>query len=208
MKGKIKLKKRTKIILLSLFLIVWLMGAYILTVNFYVILSQDEKIFSPEEVATMEDMDYVVVLGCGIRDGKPSHMLEDRLFQGMAIANQAENTKLLLSGDNSGPEYNEVGAMVEFCLEHDFDESRIITDDTGFSTGESMENLLADYPDSKVIIITQKYHLYRALYITEQLGIEAVGVPSNQRQYRNQIYFSLREVLARNKDFLKYQFSQ
>lgn len=206
MKFKLKLKKRTKKIIISLFLIIWLIGAYALTVNFYVILSQDEKIFKPEEAAAMENIDYVMVLGCGIRDGKPSHMLEDRLLEGMAVVENSENAKLLLSGDNSGPEYNEVGAMVEFCLENGFDEERIVTDDIGFSTGESMENLVNDYPGSKVVIITQKYHLYRALYITERLGIDAVGVPSNPRQYRNQIYFSLREVAARNKDFLKYQF--
>ncbi len=206
MKRKNKLKKGTRIFLLVFLLAVWLVGAYALSVNFYVILSQDEKILTSEQAASLEQVDYVVVLGCGIRDGKPSHMLEDRLYEGMAVANNLENTKLLLSGDNSGPEYNEVGAMLEFCLEHEFEEKCIVTDDVGFSTGESMENLLKNHPDSKVIIITQKYHLYRALYITEQLGIEAVGVPSNPRQYRNQVYFSLREVAARNKDFLKYQF--
>lgn len=206
MKEKRKLKKRTKRIILSLFLIVWLIGAYVLTVNFYVIFSQDEKVFTREEVTVMEDIDYVMVLGCGIKNGKPSHMLEDRLLEGMAVANESENAKLLLTGDNSGPQYNEVGVMVEFCLEKGFDKNRIVTDDIGFSTGESMENLSRDYPDSKVVVITQKYHLYRALYITEQLEIDAVGVPSNPRKYANQIYFSLREILARNKDFIKYIF--
>lgn len=206
MKEKRKLKKRTKRIILSLFLIVWLVGAYVLTVNFYVIFSQDEKIFTRDEVTVMEDIDYVLVLGCGIKNGRPSHMLEDRLLEGMAVVNECENAKLLLTGDNSGPEYNEVGVMVEFCLEKGFDESGIVTDDIGFSTGESMENLLRDYPDSKVVVITQKYHMYRALYITEQLEIDAVGVPSNPRNYANQIYFSLREILARNKDFIKYIF--
>ncbi|MBQ8503613.1 MAG: YdcF family protein [Clostridia bacterium] len=205
MKVKLKPKKRIKLIILSLFIIIWLIGAYALTVNFYVIFSQDEKIFSSGEVTETDSIDYVVVLGCGIKDGKPSHMLEDRLLEGMAVVNECENAKLILTGDNSGPEYNEVGAMVEFCLEKGFEEDRIVTDDSGFSTGESMENLFRDYPSSRVIIITQKYHLYRALYITERLGIDAVGVYSNPRQYRNQLYFSLREVAARNKDFLKYQ---
>ncbi len=208
MKEKRKLKKRTKRIILSLFLIVWLIGACVLTVNFYVILSQDEKIFTREEVTVMDDIDYVVVLGCGIKNGKPSHMLEDRLLEGMAVANESANSKLLLTGDNSGEQYNEVGVMVEFCLEKGFDEDRIVTDDIGFSTGESMENLLRDYPDSKVVVITQKYHMFRALYITEQLEIDAVGVASNPRSYANQVYFSLREVLARNKDFIKYIFQQ
>ncbi len=206
MKNKCRSKKGIRIALLVFFLAVWFVGAYALTVNFYVILSQDEKIYSSEQIESLEDAGYVMVLGCGIRDGKPSHMLEDRLYEGMAVCEKLENTELLLSGDNSGPEYNEVGAMTEFCLEHDFVEERIITDDVGFSTGESMENFSENYPDSKVIIITQKYHLYRALYIAEQLGIDAVGVPSNPRQYRNQLYFSLREVAARNKDFLKYHF--
>ncbi len=201
---KIKLKKRTKAAFILMLIAVWLLGAYALTVNFYVIFSQYEKIFSRDEITVSDGIDFVVILGCGLKNGKPSHMLEDRLLEGMAVAEKNENVKLLLTGDNSGHEYNEVGAMVEFCLEHGFDESRIVTDDFGFSTGESIENLYKTYPDSKVIIITQKYHLYRALFITERFGIDSSGVPSNPRQYSRQIYFSLREVLARNKDFLKY----
>lgn len=201
---KIKLKKRTKAAFILMLIAVWLLGAYALMVNFYVIFSQYEKIFSRDEITVSDGIDFVVILGCGLKNGKPSHMLEDRLLEGMAVAEKNENVKLLLTGDNSGHEYNEVGAMVEFCLEHGFDESRIVTDDFGFSTGESIENLYKTYPDSKVIIITQKYHLYRALFITERFGIDSSGVPSNPRQYSRQIYFSLREVLARNKDFLKY----
>ena len=206
MKKKFKINKTLKKLIIIMLVAVWLMGAYLLTVNFYVIFSQDEKIFTRDEISMLENIDYVVVLGCGIRDGKPSHMLEDRLYEGMAVAEQLQNAKLLLSGDDSGPSYDEVTAMVNFCIENGFDESRIVTDRYGFSTGESVDNLLKNYPDSKVVVITQKYHLYRALFICERQGIDSVGVFSNPRQYRNQIYFSLREIAARNKDFLKYVF--
>ena len=206
MKKKIKINKTFKKFIIAMLVAVWLMGAYLLTVNFYVIFSQDEKIFSCDEISMLENVDYVVVLGCGIRDGKPSHMLEDRLYEGMAVAEQLKNAKLLLSGDDSGPSYDEVTAMLNFCIENGFDEGRIVTDRYGFSTGETVDNLLKNYPDSKVVIITQKYHLYRALFICERQGIASVGVFSNPRQYRNQIYFSLREIAARNKDFLKYVF--
>lgn len=206
MKEKIRrviLNRHVKKLVIAVTVICLLAGTYIMGVNFYVIFSQDEKIFNRDEIAMTDGIDYVVVLGCGIRDGKPSHMLEDRLYEGMAVA-ESVGGKLLLSGDDSGPAYDEVTAMVNFCIENGFDEENIVTDRFGFSTGESIDNLLSNYPDSRVIIITQKYHLYRALFICERQGIEGFGVASNPRQYRNQIYFSLREIAARNKDFIKY----
>ena len=70
----------------------------------------------------------------------------------------------------------------------------------GFSTYDSIANLLEQYKGKRVLIVTQRYHLYRALYIAEKLGIDAYGVSANLRTYTKQFKFSLREVLARVKD--------
>ena len=179
-------------------------SSLILGINFYVILSQSKNILPVEATAQKTETQYIMVLGCGIRDGRPSDMLEDRLLRALEVAEKLPEAKLILSGNNAGEDYNEVGVMKSFCIEKGFDEKRILTDDDGFSTGASVTNLKKVFEGEKVIIVTQKYHLYRALHIASQYDMEAFGVASNQRKYAMQVYYSLREVLARNKDFVKY----
>lgn len=173
----------------------------VLGINYYIVFSQSDNIINIEEV---NNVDYILVLGCGIIDGKPSAMLEDRLLTAVEVAEKLPEAKLILSGNNSGEEYNEVGAMKNYCIEKGIDQKRILCDDFGFSTGESITNLSEIFESDNVIIVTQRYHLYRALHIASEYNIEAYGVASNQRQYRFQLYYSLREVAARNKDFIKY----
>ncbi len=198
----LKLKKY----ILPLFLLVTVGVLIVLSINFYVILSQESNIITVSELSESDDVEYIMVLGCGVRDGQPSHMLEDRLLRALEAAEQLPDAKLILSGNNAGPEYDEVGVMKKFCISKGFDENKIITDDYGYSTGASVTNLKKEYAAEKAVIVTQKYHLYRALHIASQYDIDAIGVASNQRRYAKQIYYSLREVLARNKDFVKYFF--
>jgi vancomycin permeability regulator SanA len=85
------------------------------------------------------------------------------------------------------------------------DEDKILLDGQGFSTFESISRVKEEYGFDKVVVITQKYHLFRALYIAEKYDIEALGVSADLRTYRGQIYRDLREMLARVKDFIKTQ---
>lgn len=206
-KNKSKLSKSAKQII-ALFLIVVLAGGgYVLGVNFYVILSQKKNIISLEEASHMDKVDYVLVLGCGVRaDGEPSHMLYERLKRGAEVLEKVNGAKLLLTGDNSGESYNELAAMKRVSLENGVKESRMVIDDFGFSTYESLNNAKNNFSAKKIIIITQPYHMYRALYIANKLGIEAYGVTAYLPFYPMQIVWSLREVLARNKDFLLCMF--
>ncbi len=193
--------------LLIPFVISAVLGAVcILGINYYVIFSQNQNILTVDEASQLDNVEYVLVLGCGVFGDEPSDMLEDRLLRALEVVEKLPEAKLVLSGNNSGEEYNEVGVMKQFCIDKGFDEGKIITDDYGFSTGESVTNLEKNLSPEKVIIVTQKYHLYRALHIASQYDIEAYGVASNQRRYKMQIYYSLREVAARNKDFVKYLF--
>lgn len=193
--------------LLAVFLVLVISGSsLVLGINFFVIFSQSKNILSVDEASEKADIEYIMVLGCGVKNGRPSDMLEDRLLRGLEVAERLPEAKLVLSGNNAGEHYNEVGVMKSFCIEKGFDENRILTDDNGFSTGASVTNLKKVFDCKKVIIVTQKYHLYRALHIASQYDIEAFGVASNQRRYAMQLYYSLREVAARNKDFIKYFF--
>lgn len=191
--------------LFALIIVFVLSGTVLVTgINFFVIFSQSGNIITVEEASQKTDTEYIMVLGCGIKNGRPSDMLEDRLLRALEAAEKLPQAKLVLSGNNAGEHYNEVGVMKSFCLEKGFDEKRILTDDDGFSTGASVTNLKKVLEGKKVIIVTQKYHLYRALHIASQYDMEAYGIASNQHKYKMQVYYSLREVLARNKDFVKY----
>ena len=174
-----------------------------LTVSLSIKSSMSNRIISADEAALLEDVDYVLVLGAGLRaDGSPSDMLADRLKVGVSLMNKGFCDKLLLSGDNSGEHYNEVGAMHDFAVANRIDESKIINDGKGFSTYESIYNALKDYGAKKIVIVTQEYHLYRALDIARAMGIEAYGVHADLRTYRGQGYRNIREHVARVKDFL------
>lgn len=198
--------KRFKKLFVFLLVSVIVGATVVLGINYYIIFSQNNNIISVEKTAEQKEVTHILVLGCGVFGDEPSDMLEDRLLRAIEVAEKLPEAKLVLSGNNSGEDYNEVGVMKSFCLKNGISEQRILTDDNGFSTGESITNLKKDFKAENVIIVTQKYHLYRAMHIASQYGIEAYGVASNQRMYKMQVYYSLREVAARNKDFVKYFF--
>jgi vancomycin permeability regulator SanA len=129
-------------------------------------------------------------------------MLNDRLLQGIELYKSGAAPKLLMSGDHGRVDYDEVNVMKKFAIDGGIDSADIFMDHAGFSTYESIYRAKEIFGAKKVIIVTQKYHLYRALYIAKQLGIEAYGVASDLQQYNGQRNRDLREIIARNKDFL------
>ena len=150
---KKRIWKRLFIALLCLALIG---GVTVLGINGHVKKSTADQILSPEEAATLTDVDCILVLGCYVHDsGRPSDMLADRLRRGIELYQSGAAPKLLMSGDHG----------------------------------------------QKIIIVTQEYHLYRALHVANALGMEAYGVAADYHTYVGQAYRELREILARNKDF-------
>ena len=150
--------------------------------------------------AAGEHFDVILVLGCAVRkDGTPSHMLEDRVKTGVSLYGAGLADTVLMSGDRHEG-YDEVGTMKSEAQKLGVPAEKIELDPAGFSTYDSIANLLEQYKGKRVLIVTQKYHLYRALYIAEKLGIDAYGISANLRTYTKQFKFSLREVLARVKD--------
>lgn len=181
--------------------------AYVFGVDAFVVLSTREQVLSHSDAAQIDDVDCIIVLGCKVKsDGTPSHMLNDRLEVGtrlyFALCENGKGTKLLMSGDHGTVEYDEVNAMKSFAIAEGVESSEIFMDHAGFSTYESIYRAKEIFGAKKIIIVTQEYHLYRALHIANALGVEAYGVSADLRSYSGQIKFSAREVLARNKDFL------
>lgn len=174
----------------------------ILAINAHVKSSVADRIITAKEAAVLEDVDCILILGCGVRDdGTPSDMLLDRLNCGIEVYDLGAAPKLLLSGDHGQKDYNEVGTMKQYAIAAGIASEDIFMDHAGFSTYESMYRAKEIFGADKIIIITQDYHLYRALYIAGRLGIDAYGVASDRHVYRGQSMRELREVLARCKDF-------
>lgn len=148
----------------------------------------------------------IMVLGASVHpDGTPSPMLEDRLEAGVELYNRGVAPKLLLTGDNGQMEYNEVQAMKNYAVNAGVPEEDIFLDHAGFSTYDSVYRASYVFGVESMVVVTQEYHLYRALHGCKKMGIEAVGVASNQEVFSGQELREIREVLARLKDFVKWQ---
>ena len=152
-----------------------------------------------------DSADAVLVLGAGLnKDGTPSPMLKDRLDLGISLYRQGYAPKLLLSGDNGQEYYNEVKAMLDYAVSEGVPMEDIFCDYAGFSTYDSVYRARDIFCVEKVIIVTQQYHLYRALHGCRAMGIEALGAGADQQKYAGREMRELREVLARDKDLVKW----
>ena len=202
MKLKLALPKWLRITLAVCLALAVLGAAAVFGVDAWVRGSTEASILAPEETALLEGVDCIIVLGCQVKDdGRLSHMLEDRVKRGVALYHDGAAPKLLMSGDHGQEDYDEVAAMKRYAVENGVPVADVFMDHAGFSTYETMYRAKAIFGAEKVLIVTQRYHLYRALYIARQLGMEAYGVDADYRTYSGQTMRDIREVLARCKDF-------
>ncbi len=175
----------------------------ILSINAYVKNSVDDNILSVSGASELKDIDCIIVLGCGINaNGTPSDMLRDRLNFAIEIYKNGGAPKLLMSGDHGRVGYNEVGVMKQYAIDQGVPSEDIFMDHAGFSTYETMYRAKEIFKASKVIVVTQEYHLYRGMYNAEKLGMETYGVASDVYWYQNKFYRETREAVARCKDFI------
>ena len=170
-------------------------------INFYMISYADRYTITEEEASDIADIDCIMVLGCGVYQNNPTPLLEDRLKRGVAVFQTGVSPKILMSGDHGQENYDEVNVMKQYALDQGIPEKDIFMDHAGFSTYESMCRAREIFGIDKMIIVTQKYHLPRAVYLARKLGIEAYGIASDYRNFGGQFYRDCREVLARVKDF-------
>ena len=187
-------------IIIGIIILVFLI--LILIINSYVIDITKRKIKTADEIED-NNIDCILILGAGVWENKPSYMLEDRLLEGVNLYNKKIAPKIIVSGDHARQEYNEVQVMKDFLIKKGIPSKDIFMDHAGFSSYDSIYRARDIFKVKKLVIITQKYHLYRSLYIAKKLNLKAYGVKSDKRKYRKQIYRELREIVARNKDFLK-----
>ena len=144
-----------------------------LGINLFVIASTKENIITEDEAKEIKDIDCILILGAGVWGDKPSPMLEDRLLQGIELYKRGVAKKIIMSGDHGSKNYDEVNVMKNFAIEHGVPSEDIFMDHAGFSSYESMYRAKEIFGVKTAIVVTQKYHLYRSLYIAKRLGIEA-----------------------------------
>ncbi|HCF51302.1 MAG TPA: hypothetical protein DER60_13535 [Syntrophomonas sp.] len=175
-------------------------GTVFLTVDCYVERVGAKYIYSAQEVP---EADTVLILGAYVYpDGTLSAMLKDRVTVGHELYQQGKAPKIIVSGDHGRTDYDEVNTMKEFLKSKGMPGQDIFMDHAGFSTYESLYRARDIFQVKKVIIITQEYHLLRAVFIARELGLEAYGVASDKHDYGQVMAaYEVREMAARNKDF-------
>jgi SanA protein len=140
-----------------------------------------------------------IVFGAGLwRDGSPTPVLRDRVATAAELYFTGKVEKLLMSGDNSYVEYNEPQAMKDYAIELGVPEEDIVLDYAGRRTYDTCYRARDIFGVNSVILVTQRFHLPRALFLCNALGVQAVGVSADMRTYRqrSEFYWNLREVPA------------
>jgi SanA protein len=172
--------------------------------DFWVVTSTKNQI---RELFDLDDAECILVLGAGVwENNQPSPMLKDRLDRSVELFEKGVAPYLVMSGDHGQKGYDEVNVMKGYAIKAGIDSDKIYMDHAGFSTYESLYRIKHIFKAQKIIIVTQEYHLYRALYIANSLGLDAVGVAAEKINYSGQRFRDLREILARNKDILSAVF--
>lgn len=179
----------------------FLLAVLILIPGIFTLLRSAGAIYEVNDVPS-GDYDCILVLGAAVRpDGTPSPMLADRLDCGIDLYKAEKCDRLLLSGDHRVDDYNEVGVMLARVTDAGVPGEAVFLDHSGLSTYESLYRAIHMFGAKKLMIVTQHYHLFRAVSIARALGADAVGVAADSRPYAGAVYRECREVLARSKDF-------
>ena len=171
----------------------------IVSVNYYVKSSTKKHIYY--SLKKFPKNDVGIVFGAGINGDQPSKYLKDRLDAGIALYKANRINKILLSGDNGRDEYDELTVMKNYCYKHGVDTTKIFIDYAGFDTYSTMYRAKHIFNIKKATLISQEYHLNRAIYIGQKLGIKSVGYSANNGEYLGYKYVTFREYGSIFKSF-------
>lgn len=197
-----RVPNKNKRVLLSLAAIFVLLASIPPIVSASVCASVEDQFVSLDEAASF-GADAILVLGARVWDnGSPSGILKDRINAGVAVYEAGASDRILMSGDHGQTDYDEVNAMKNCAVEQGVTSESIFLDHAGFSTYESVYRARDIFQVKRVLIVTQRYHLYRALYIANRMGLTARGYACDRRDGSGVLLPDVREILARCKDFL------
>ena len=197
------MKRKYKAVIFVVLGIVLLIGIAAVSLSVYMVKATEKSVFTADTFKNDEKADCILILGAGVKDGRPKPMLRDRLLTGIELYKSGAAEKIIMSGDHGRADYDEVNVMRAFALEQGVSAEDIFLDHAGFSTYDSVYRAKNIFGAENIIIVSQKYHLYRALYISEKLDVKAAGVSANLNTYGGQLKRDIREIIARDKDFFK-----
>ena len=198
-----KLKKIFKCICIVIGVIILAVVIFTVGINAYVRLSTKNRILDTDDAKELEKVDCIIVLGASVKNGDtPSLMLSDRLDRAIEAYKAGVAPKIIMSGDHGSKYYNEVQVMKDYAIARGVPSEDIFMDHAGFSTYDTMYRAKEIFGAKKVVIITQRYHLYRSIYVAERLGMDAYGMAAEDVRYHGQTKRDIREIIAVNKDFI------
>jgi vancomycin permeability regulator SanA len=155
-------------------------------------------------VATAPAREVALVFGAGVfPDGTLSRPLADRVHAAAALYQAGKVRKLLMSGDNSRSTYDESTAMKDYAISLGVRPQDVVLDYAGFHTYDSCYRARAVFDVHSAVLVTQRFHLARALFTCAGLGVDAIGVAADQQQYQRALWYRIREELARARAFLQ-----
>ena len=163
--------------------------------------AEQGRIFAP---AAAPARDVALVFGAGVfPDGALSAPLADRVQVAVELYNRGKVRKLLMSGDNSRRTYDESTAMKEYAVRLGVQPQDVVLDYAGFHTYDSCYRAQAVFDVHSAVLVTQRFHLARALFTCTSLGIDAVGVAADQQRYQRALWYRIREELARARAYVQ-----
>lgn len=148
-------------------------------------------------------VDCALVLGAGLRDdGSPSDVLRDRLDAALDLHRTGRVSRIIVSGDHKGPHHDEVNAMRVYLEAQGVPSAIIFMDHAGVDTFSSVWRARHVFGASRVVVVTQRFHLARAVWCARAMGMEAEGAPADRHVYRGMAWWQAREVISRTKAFV------
>ena len=167
-------------------------------INFQVSRNAEGKIF--REATEIPQKKAALVFGAGVdQNGNLSNILTDRLESVFELYAARKVRKIIVSGDNGSVNYDETGAMRDYLLDRGIPPRDIFTDYAGFDTFDSIYRAREIFEADDLILVSQEFHLPRALFLAKNLGIKAIGFSANLREYQNTKKMRLREIFANVK---------
>ncbi|MFA5935354.1 MAG: ElyC/SanA/YdcF family protein [Patescibacteria group bacterium] len=155
----------------------------------------------PSTDSVVDKAQVAIVLGAAVTNGQPSDALNDRLLVGEELYRKGKVEKILITGDDGGFHSDEISIMHKFLLDREIPPDAIIVDGKGYRTYESCRRAKQEYNIETAVVVTQRFHMGRALYLCNALGIESVGVTSDLQTYVRIKAFWIRDLLSSVKAF-------
>lgn len=192
------MKKLIKAVLIGIAIIT----AYLIVIPVVILQYGKNRIYT--DTSSISQYEVAIVFGAGVKsDGTPTSILEDRLDTAYELYSKEKVNKLLLSGDSAAEDYSEPQAMYDYLVfTLDVPEDAILKDMAGLRTYDTCARAKNIWDIDEAILISQGYHLSRAIFTCNSLGVESTGYSATDYPYAGEVFYKIREILAIHKAVL------